>query len=91
MLITRHGAGRYPYTSKFSKFLAERTAACVLNLSGRSVRLIIVDLDNTLWGGVIGEDGVDGISIGVIILEIRFELPKGFKGIKRRGIALYSV
>ena len=27
-------------------------------------KLLVLDLDNTLWGGVVGEDGVDGIAIG---------------------------
>jgi FkbH-like protein len=30
---------------------------------GRSVKCIVLDLDNTLWGGVIGDDGVDGIQL----------------------------
>ena len=30
---------------------------------GKDTRLIIVDLDNTLWGGVIGEDGIEGVKI----------------------------
>ncbi len=34
-------------------------AAC-----GRSKKLLALDLDNTLWGGVIGDDGVDGIVLG---------------------------
>ena len=27
-------------------------------------KCIVVDLDNTLWGGVVGEDGIDGIKLG---------------------------
>ena len=30
---------------------------------GRTVKCIVVDLDNTLWGGVVGDDGVDGIQL----------------------------
>jgi FkbH-like protein len=33
-------------------------------LSGRVAKAIAVDLDNTLWGGVIGEDGLAGIQVG---------------------------
>ena len=33
-------------------------------LSGKNKKCIILDLDNTLWGGVIGEDGFDGIELG---------------------------
>ena len=31
---------------------------------GKSKRCLIVDLDNTLWGGIIGDDGLDGIKLG---------------------------
>jgi FkbH-like protein len=31
---------------------------------GRSYKCLVLDLDNTLWGGVIGDDGIDGIVIG---------------------------
>lgn len=33
-------------------------------LSGRTGKVLVTDLDNTLWGGVIGEDGIDGIKLG---------------------------
>jgi FkbH-like protein len=33
-------------------------------LQGRSYKCLVLDLDNTVWGGVIGDDGLDGISIG---------------------------
>ena len=31
---------------------------------GKSKKCLVLDLDNTLWGGVIGDDGVEGIKIG---------------------------
>ena len=36
----------------------------IISMIGKDTRLIIVDLDNTLWGGVIGEDGIEGVKIG---------------------------
>ena len=32
-------------------------------LCGRIGKVLVTDLDNTLWGGVIGEDGMDGIKL----------------------------
>ncbi|HEX4365494.1 MAG TPA: HAD-IIIC family phosphatase [Rhodopila sp.] len=32
--------------------------------SGRAKKVLVLDLDNTLWGGVIGDDGVEGIALG---------------------------
>ncbi len=33
-------------------------------MAGRSRRALVLDLDNTLWGGVIGDDGLNGITLG---------------------------
>ncbi len=30
---------------------------------GKTVRVLVIDLDNTMWGGVLGEDGIDGVKI----------------------------
>ena len=31
---------------------------------GRSFKCLVMDLDNTLWGGIIGDDGLEGIALG---------------------------
>jgi len=41
--------------------LVARVAAAV---SGLSAKCLVLDLDNTLWGGVIGDDGIEGIRLG---------------------------
>jgi len=33
-------------------------------MTGKNRKCIVLDLDNTLWGGIVGEDGFDGISLG---------------------------
>jgi len=44
--------------------LARSFKAIVMALYGLSRKVLVLDLDNTLWGGVIGDDGVDNIQIG---------------------------
>jgi FkbH-like protein len=44
--------------------LGRSLTAMVRALYGRSRKVLVLDLDNTCWGGVIGDDGVDGIVIG---------------------------
>ena len=44
--------------------LARNTAAIVGAILGRSRKCLVVDLDNTLWGGVVGDVGVDGLVLG---------------------------
>ena len=44
--------------------VARSLNALIGALYGRSRKVLVLDLDNTLWGGVIGDDGVDRIQIG---------------------------
>ncbi len=44
--------------------VARSLAAIIRALYGKSRKVLVLDLDNTLWGGVIGDDGVDRIQIG---------------------------
>ena len=43
---------------------AQNTATIIGALFGRTAKCLVLDLDNTLWGGVVGDDGIDGIKIG---------------------------
>ncbi len=42
----------------------EELARLVAAARGRSRKALVLDLDNTLWGGVVGDDGVDGLILG---------------------------
>jgi FkbH-like protein len=44
--------------------LARHTAAVLAADLGLARKCLVVDLDNTLWGGVVGEDGVAGLRLG---------------------------
>lgn len=44
--------------------LARHTAAVLAGDVGLARKCLVLDLDNTLWGGVIGEDGLAGIRLG---------------------------
>jgi predicted enzyme involved in methoxymalonyl-ACP biosynthesis len=56
--------GRIPFAEPFSRALARRCAGLVLAALEQTVRVLVVDMDNTLWGGVLGEDGREGLRIG---------------------------
>ena len=45
-------------------FLAKAVVDVIKAMSGKIKKCVILDLDNTLWGGVIGDDGLAGIEIG---------------------------
>lgn len=44
--------------------LAQSVANIIKSIYGKNKKVLALDLDNTLWGGVIGDDGVEGIAIG---------------------------
>lgn len=52
------------FAPEFQPLYADHVCRIVAALRGKSRRCLILDLDNTLWGGVIGDDGLDGIVIG---------------------------
>jgi len=52
------------YSSDFSVEIAREVAGIVTSLHRSSKKVLALDLDNTLWGGVIGDDGMTGIEIG---------------------------
>lgn len=51
-------------TPEGSLAIAKSLAALIGGVYGRSRKCLVLDLDNTLWGGVIGDDGPDQIIIG---------------------------
>lgn len=55
---TAIASGAYP-------FLARELAKYLYNLWVPRHKCIVLDLDNTLWGGVVGEDGIEGIELGL--------------------------
>lgn len=52
------------FSSNYLPIYAEYVCRAIAALCGKSRRCLILDLDNTVWGGIIGDDGVDGIIIG---------------------------
>lgn len=56
---------------------------------GRVHKCVVLDLDNTLWGGVIGDDGINGIQIGELGLGRAFaDLQRWLQELRKRGILL---
>jgi FkbH-like protein len=55
---------RIPFSEAFLNMLARRIVSHVTATIGLSRKCLVLDCDNTLWGGIIGEDGLDGIQIG---------------------------
>ena len=58
--------------------------------NARAKKLLALDLDNTLWGGVIGDDGVEGIALGPASAagEAFADWQRMLKGLAERGVVL---
>lgn len=55
---------RVPFSVEFMPVLASAFAAVVAPIFRPARKCVVVDCDNTLWGGILGEDGPDGLALG---------------------------
>ena len=70
-------------------YVAKAVTDVLLAMSGKIKKCIVCDLDNTLWGGVIGDDGLGGIEIGELGRGHAFtNLQLWLKQLKECGIIL---
>lgn len=71
-------------------YVASRVMDIVCAIKGQFKKCLILDLDNTLWGGVIGDDGLEGIQLGhgLGIGKAFTEFQMWIKKLKQRGIII---
>jgi FkbH-like protein len=69
--------------------VAARTVDLIGAMYGKFKKCLILDLDNTTWGGIIGDDGLENIQIGALGIGKAFtEFQYWVKKLKNRGIIL---
>jgi FkbH-like protein len=67
--------------------VASKTVDIIATLQGKFKKCVILDLDNTTWGGIIGDDGIENIQIGSLGIGKAFsEFQYWIKKLKNRGI-----
>ncbi|WP_433983085.1 hypothetical protein RBB78_15635 [Tunturiibacter empetritectus] len=54
---------KLPFADELVPLYADYVARTIAALRGKSRRCLVLDLDNTVWGGVIGDDGLEGIKV----------------------------
>ena len=71
-------------------YVASRVMDIVCAMKGQFKKCLILDLDNTVWGGVIGDDGLEGIQLGhgLGIGKAFTEFQMWVKKLKQRGIII---
>jgi FkbH-like protein len=100
-LTAFHGRGRahdrrlyyiakLPWHESFLPILSDEIARHVGAALGHLRKCLVVDLDGTLWGGVLGEEGARGVRCGAgdPVAEAYFDLQRRILAIKRRGVLL---
>lgn len=71
------------------RLLAQHYSAALRGWLGMSRKCIVVDLDNTLWGGVVGEDGAGGIALGEEGIGLAFaDFQRELLNLRRKGVLL---
>lgn len=81
--------GRIKYTNLAFKQIAINFKTLVDAIIGKTKKVLVLDLDNTLWGGVIGEDGMQGIQISEDhIGKVYRDFQNNIKQLKSIGILL---
>ena len=71
-------------------YLSFNIANIIKSIYGKNKKAFVLDLDNTLWGGIVGDDGVDNLSIGpeVPTGQVYLEFQEYLKEHKNLGIIL---
>ena len=76
------------YTVDFYCELSKKIIPYIFSLKGKAKKAIILDCDNTLWNGIVGEDGPEGIKMsskepkGVVFEEIQYMI----KALSKKGV-----
>lgn len=76
-------------SNEYSDFIANHIVTIILAQNAQFKKCVILDLDNTLWGGIIGDDGIENIQLGNLGIGKTFiDLQRWVKKLKERGIII---
>jgi FkbH-like protein len=83
-------AAKYPFATSMIPLYADNVMRILAAQMGRSRRVLVLDLDNTMWGGIVGDDGIEGLALGSgsPLGEAHSALQRMALSLKQRGIIL---
>ena len=81
---------KIPFSLDFADYYFYNLSNLASISLGNTKKVLVLDLDNTLWGGVLGDDGYNGIEIGndTPIGNVYYDFQKEIKNLKKRGVLL---
>jgi FkbH-like protein len=85
--------GKVPFSSQVLAEAAQDVHAAISALGGDARKLVVVDLDDTMWGGIVGDVGWENLRLGGHdgLGEAFVDFQRGLKGLTRRGVVLAIV
>lgn len=88
--VTRWLQGKLEIAPQAAPTYGELLSRVIAAQRGQSKKCLVLDLDNTLWGGIIGDDGLEGIVLGQgsALGESHLALQRYAKMLRARGIIL---
>ena len=86
-------SAKCPFTPAVCRAAASDVKAALRGAGGFARKLIAVDLDNTLWGGVVGDDGWEALRIGGhdAVGEAYVDFQRALKTLSQYGVAIAVV
>jgi FkbH-like protein len=83
-------SGKIPFCNQVFKNAAREIKSALRGIAGQSRKLIIVDLDDTLWGGIVGDVGWENLTLGGHDPEGEAfcDFQRHLKSLSRRGTVL---
>lgn len=87
----RHWAlAKFQFAPDMAPLYAEHLARLIALRFGKSRRVLVLDLDNTLWGGIVGDDGKENLVLGPgsPVGEAHRAIQKMAKSLRDRGVVL---
>jgi FkbH-like protein len=80
---------QFPFASQASRDIARRIVGIGVVLKTPRAKVLVLDADNTLWGGIVGEDGIDGIALGPDYPGVAYlEFQRRILDFQQRGLIL---
>jgi FkbH-like protein len=81
---------KLPFADAYVPLYADHVARIIGAMRGKSRRCLVLDLDNTVWGGVIGDDGLEGIKLaqGDATGEAHLSVQQLALALRERGVVL---
>lgn len=81
--------GKIPYSTAAWRRIADEYIRFIRALTGRLRKVLVLDIDDTLWGGVLGERGEHGVALGETYPGSGFAgFQRAVAELKRRGVVL---